>query len=88
MGPLEKFAASTVGGTLAIASVALLMRWAVRKAKKRSSKYASFYWGLLFYGSGRMPPPPPQTHIEQENREKKNRNFRRRNEDAKDGECD
>ncbi len=75
MSPLGRFFVLTIIITATLLCALLFARWSVRRAKHRSPRFASFYWALMFYSSGRMPPPPPQTHIEQENREKKNRNF-------------
>jgi len=70
-------------GGIAIAAVVaalLVVLWCVGRSKprvKRRANVGGFGWALLFLSSGRMPPPPPESQIEQEDREKKNRDSSR-----------
>jgi len=69
-------------GGIAIAALAIvvlgaLWRWKTRRTKRSSGAGGAFGWALLFLSSGRIPPPPPQSQIEQDAREKKNRESSR-----------
>ena len=76
MSTLIRISLIVVAGTVAVFVIGFAVKHIMRRTKKRPHSFGGIAWALLFFSSGRMP-PPPQTQIEQETREKKNREVGR-----------